>query len=303
MFSHIYIGVNDFPRALAFYTPLMQSLGVQPRFCDHGKPWAGWQSEPGPRPLFLIGTPYDGRPHTAGNGQMVAFLAASRAGVDEAFAVALAPGGTSEGAPDLRPAYHANYYGAYFRDPEGNKLCVACHARAARPPAPARAAAQFDVAPTESSHLPALYEVIDSIAREGKYLGFTKAPPWEQSLAFYRSLLETGAPYFVALSGNRVVGWCDVAPVMGDTRSHIGVLGVGLLPEARHLGLGRRLMEAAIARAWSMGLTRIELTVRDDNLNAKALYESLGFHAEGLRRKASVVGNEVHDVWAMALLR
>jgi len=42
--------------------------------------------------------------------------------------VALASGGVSEGAPGLRPEYHANYYGAYFRDTEGNKLCVACHA-------------------------------------------------------------------------------------------------------------------------------------------------------------------------------
>jgi lactoylglutathione lyase len=59
---------------------------------------------------------------------MVAFLASSRAVVDQAHAVALASGGTSEGAPGLRPEYHAHYYGAYFRDTEGNKLCVVCHA-------------------------------------------------------------------------------------------------------------------------------------------------------------------------------
>jgi lactoylglutathione lyase len=58
---------------------------------------------------------------------MTAFLAASRALVDRAHETALAHGGTSEGPPGLRPEYHANYYGAYFRDPDGNKLCVACH--------------------------------------------------------------------------------------------------------------------------------------------------------------------------------
>jgi predicted lactoylglutathione lyase len=58
---------------------------------------------------------------------MVAFLAESRATVDQAFSIALANGGTSEGPPGLRPEYHENYYGAYFRDPDGNKLCVACH--------------------------------------------------------------------------------------------------------------------------------------------------------------------------------
>jgi lactoylglutathione lyase len=42
-------------------------------------------------------------------------------------AIALASGGSCEGAPGLRPEYHAHYYGAYFRDPDGNKLAVACH--------------------------------------------------------------------------------------------------------------------------------------------------------------------------------
>ncbi len=128
MFSHIFIGASDFDRALAFYNPLMVALGIKARFCEHGRPWAGWQSSPDPRPLLLIGKPYDGNPHDSGNGQMVAFLAPSRATVDTAYAVALSNGGTSEGAPGLRPEYHENYYGAYFRDPDGNKLCVACHA-------------------------------------------------------------------------------------------------------------------------------------------------------------------------------
>ena len=128
MFSHVFIGVDDFERALRFYRGLMPVLGARERFCDQSRPWAGWQSEPGPRPLLLIGRPYDRRAHDVGNGQMVAFLAATRDVVDRAHAVALAHGGTDEGAPGLRPEYHAHYYGAYFRDSEGNKLCVACHA-------------------------------------------------------------------------------------------------------------------------------------------------------------------------------
>lgn len=128
MFSHVFIGIDDFERALRFYDALMQALGIPPRFVDRARPWAGWQTPGGPRPLFVIGAPYDSRAHAAGNGQMVAFLAASRGVVDQAHAVALAHGGTCEGAPGLRPEYHAHYYGAYFRDTEGNKLCVACHA-------------------------------------------------------------------------------------------------------------------------------------------------------------------------------
>jgi catechol 2,3-dioxygenase-like lactoylglutathione lyase family enzyme len=127
MFSHIFVGVSDFDRALAFYEPLMAVLGIERRFCDRNRPWAGWQTPGGLRPLFLVGTPYDGQPHHRGNGQMVAFLAGTRAIVDSVYQVALANGGTSEGRPDLRPEYHESYYGAYFRDPDGNKLCVACH--------------------------------------------------------------------------------------------------------------------------------------------------------------------------------
>lgn len=127
MFSHIFVGTNNFERALAFYQPLMDTLGVQARFIEVDRPWAGWQSQPDPRPLFLLGKPFDQQPHSPGNGQMVAFLASSRAMVDAAYAVALQYGGSSEGAPGPRPQYHANYYGAYFRDPDGNKLCVACH--------------------------------------------------------------------------------------------------------------------------------------------------------------------------------
>lgn len=129
MFSHIFVSVSDFERALKFYRPLMDSLGLEARFCDPEKPWAGWHCAGGARPLFIISKPFDGQPHHPGNGQMLAFAAPSREAVRAAYQLALENGGVCEGAPGLRPHYHENYYGAYFRDPDGNKLCVACHAR------------------------------------------------------------------------------------------------------------------------------------------------------------------------------
>jgi lactoylglutathione lyase len=132
MFSHVYVGVSDFPRAHAFYAPLMQALGLRQRFNDPANGWAAWQLQTGGRPLFIIGLPYDGAPHAPGNGQMTAFLAPDRATVDRVHAAALAAGGTDEGAPGLRPHYHAHYDGAYVRDLDGNKLCVVCHDEPAR---------------------------------------------------------------------------------------------------------------------------------------------------------------------------
>lgn len=127
MYSHIFVGVSDFERALAFYSALFDELGFEQRFCERDKPWAGWHSEGGQRPLFVIARPFDGASHEAGNGQMTAFSAGSRQKVDEAYRLALSLGAKDEGAPSLRPHYHADYYGAYFRDLDGNKLCVVCN--------------------------------------------------------------------------------------------------------------------------------------------------------------------------------
>ncbi|MFC7095200.1 VOC family protein [Jeongeupia naejangsanensis] len=113
---------------MRFYRAVLDCLGLEARFCDRSRPWAGWQQPGEARPLLLIGAPFDGNAHVPGNGQMVALLAGSRAVVDRAYGTALSHGGLCEGPTGLRPAYHVHYYGAYFRDPDGNKLCVACHA-------------------------------------------------------------------------------------------------------------------------------------------------------------------------------
>ncbi len=127
MFSHVFTSVTDFERAFAFYEGVLGELGLQLRFHEPSKPWAGWHSEGGARPYFVISKPFNDQPHVPGNGQMIAFAASSRSLVRSAYEAALRLGGIGEGEPGLRPEYHANYYGAYFRDTEGNKVCVASH--------------------------------------------------------------------------------------------------------------------------------------------------------------------------------
>jgi len=128
MFSHVFTSVTDFDRAFRFYAPLMQTLGNPLRFSKPEKPWAGWHSKGGQRPFFVICHPHDGQAHAAGNGQMVAFTAQDRQQVIDAYQQGLALGGSCEGPPGLRPQYHADYFGAYLRDPDGNKICIVCHA-------------------------------------------------------------------------------------------------------------------------------------------------------------------------------
>ena len=77
-------------------------------------------------PRFYTCLPFTGAAASAGNGSMVAFLAPTPEAVDQAFRAALTLGGRSEGEPGLRKNYGDNYYGAYFRDPDGNKIHIVC---------------------------------------------------------------------------------------------------------------------------------------------------------------------------------
>tara|TARA_R110002110_G_scaffold6054_1_gene30562 strand:+ start:12063 stop:12446 length:384 start_codon:yes stop_codon:yes gene_type:complete len=123
MFSHVTIGSSDPDKAAAFYDAVLATLGIAPFFNEPGL--ASYGTATGPK-VFIL-KPFDGGPHVAGNGGHVAFLAPDRASVDAFHAAALKMGGTSEGEPGPRPHYHPNYYGAYVRDPEGNKLQAVCH--------------------------------------------------------------------------------------------------------------------------------------------------------------------------------
>ena len=125
--SHVFIGVNNFANAFGFYSVVLAELDLQLKFCDTTRPWAAWSAPSAPRPLFIVGKPYNDAPAHAGNGAMVALLGASAAMVDRVYARALSLGATCEGPPGFRPHYHDGYYGAYFRDEEGNKLCICMH--------------------------------------------------------------------------------------------------------------------------------------------------------------------------------
>ncbi len=160
-----------------------------------------------------------------------------------------------------------------------------------------------NIVPLQESHFVGLHRVLDVVAREKRYFTLLQAPLLEECCERYRSILTNDQCLFVAELDGEVVGWCDILPVRGDTRTHVGLLGMGMLASARHRGIGRQLMQAAIGKAWLKGLSRIELTVRVDNSNAKALYESMGFQTEGFHRRANQVDGDYFDTVSMALLR
>jgi ribosomal protein S18 acetylase RimI-like enzyme len=114
------------------------------------------------------------------------------------------------------------------------------------------------------------------VASERRFLARTEAPPQEQMLAFVRTNIDALNPHVVALDAGRVVGWADIRPSNVPAMSHCGTLGMGVLAAYRGQGLGRRLLDAVVLKAWQAGLERIELEVRHDNDPAIALYESSG---------------------------
>ncbi len=123
MFSHITIGTNDFPRAAAFYDAVLAPLGIMRFWAAEDGSVAGWRRDEVSGSLY-VGAPFNKADANPGNGCMCAFKATSRESVRLAYEAALANGGTDEGLPGPRPQYKPMYYGAYFRDPDGNKLHV-----------------------------------------------------------------------------------------------------------------------------------------------------------------------------------
>ena len=132
MLTYTYFGTNDLERAVRFYDAALTPLGMK-RCITNDPQWdsvsAGWgiYEENGLTELaFWIGRPFDGQKASVGNGSMIAFRAQSWAAVDAFHAGALGHGGTDEGAPGLRPHYAADFYAAYVRDPDGNKVAAVC---------------------------------------------------------------------------------------------------------------------------------------------------------------------------------
>ncbi|MFC7400046.1 VOC family protein [Chelatococcus sp. GCM10030263] len=117
MIHHVSLGTNDVARARAFYDPLLSLLGLRLIKADEKSADYGTGDV-----LFSLETPVDGRPASPGNGVHVAFLARDRAMVQAFHDTGLAHGGTSDGEPGVRPEYDDNYYAAFLRDPDGNKV-------------------------------------------------------------------------------------------------------------------------------------------------------------------------------------
>jgi catechol 2,3-dioxygenase-like lactoylglutathione lyase family enzyme len=126
MIGYATLGSDNLPRARAFYDALLGEIGAK-RMMEFGDDLGGFTlwGVAFDKPGLAVTNPHNKQPATAGNGNMLALTVDERAKVDALYSKALALGGTCEGPPGLRGDEGPQaFYAAYFRDPDGNKLCV-----------------------------------------------------------------------------------------------------------------------------------------------------------------------------------
>ncbi|HEY0105976.1 MAG TPA: VOC family protein [Rhizomicrobium sp.] len=122
MIGYITIGARDSEESGLFYDAILFPCGYERKFSDGG--WVGYGPAGKDEHNVYICPPHNRQPASFGNGMMVAFRTRSRASVDAAYHAGLSSGGTDEGAPGYRPPEKQSWYGAYLRDPVGNKIAI-----------------------------------------------------------------------------------------------------------------------------------------------------------------------------------
>lgn len=123
MIGYVTVGSNDLDKSRSFYDALMPVIGAG-RIMEFGDNFTMYGTGMG-KPGFAVCKPYDGHAATAGNGNMASIACDSRAKVDTLYAKAIELGGSDEGPPGVRGDDGPQaFYGAYFRDPDGNKLAA-----------------------------------------------------------------------------------------------------------------------------------------------------------------------------------
>jgi len=123
MIGYVTVGSNDLDKSRSFYDALMPVIGAG-RIMEFGDNFTMYGTGLG-KPGFAVCKPYNGNAATAGNGNMASIACDSRAKVDALYAKAIELGGSDEGPPGVRGDDGPNaFYGAYFRDPDGNKLAA-----------------------------------------------------------------------------------------------------------------------------------------------------------------------------------
>lgn len=160
----------------------------------------------------------------------------------------------------------------------------------------------MEIREIRDSDIASYAKCIGSVAKEKKYLLLTSAPPIEVIDAFIKETILQNYIFLVATDEKRVIGWCDIRPYTNPARSHIGILGMGVIKEYRGKGIGKSLLTSALENAKSEGFEGVHLEVFASNQVAIKLYEKFGFQIDGRKKRARKFKNKYEDIVLMSYL-
>ena len=140
---------------------------------------------------------------------------------------------------------------------------------------------------TSMRYVESYNKAVDTVAKERKYLATVEGFPLEGTKQFVNFVVEQNYAQYLLVVNDEVKGWCDIIPKSIPEFSHVGVLGMGLLPEFRGKGFGKILMDNTLQHAKNNNkIEKIELNVFESNKAAINLYRKIGFIEEGKRIKS-----------------
>ncbi|MBL9166204.1 MAG: GNAT family N-acetyltransferase [Verrucomicrobiales bacterium] len=142
--------------------------------------------------------------------------------------------------------------------------------------------------------------LIDSVARERRYLAATVGFSQESTESFIQFVRSTNGVHLVAVVDEAIVGWCDIAPLPFEGMTHVGRLGMGVKADFRGRAIGNGLLRTALDRAFAQEVQRVELEVFSSNEAAIRLYEAHGFLQEGVKAKARKLDGITEDILLFA---
>src|SRR5688572_10299823 len=159
----------------------------------------------------------------------------------------------------------------------------------------------MEVRDTTEADAECLAALIDSVARERRYLAGTVGFPVDSTRAFIASVKAAGGVHIVAVASGKVIGWCDIIPHSFEGMQHVGRLGMGVQKDHRSRGIGRELLSVAVQKGFAGALDRIELEVFATNRSAVKLYETFGFQCEGRKVAARKLDGVTDDILVYAI--
>lgn len=145
---------------------------------------------------------------------------------------------------------------------------------------------------------------ITSIAGERRWIACTQGYSAQDAREFILALQQVGGVHLVVMFASLVVGWCEITPGLFEGMATSGYLTMGLIPEVRGRGWGRKLLEAALNLAFTQRhFERVEIEVFSSNTRAIALYQKIGCTQEGYKRKVRILNKSQEDMVVFGVLK